>query len=104
MKEPTVAGLRALAKLDGTIPPRCVDRAIDALSGKTAAQLVSSKRCESVVSRAEAAEVLHVCTKTIDNFVKRGWLEKYKLSEKRALGITRSSLERLDARRKGMVL
>ena len=104
MREPTVQGVRALAKLDGTIPPQCVDRAIDALSGKTAAELVSQKRVESVITRAQAAEILHVCEKTIDNYARQGLVKRFKITRKRSLGLTRSSVEILAARRKGMVV
>jgi len=104
MRDPTIAALRAIAKLDGTIKPLSVDRAIDALSGKTAAELISPKRIESVVTRAEAAIILKVCTKTIDNYVKAGLLKRFQVTPKRSLGLTRSSVERLDAIRKGMVV
>lgn len=104
MKEPTVQGLRALAKLDGTIPPQCVDRAIDALSGKTAAELVGAKHLDSVVTRRQAAEILQVCEKTVDNYARQGLVRRFKITKKRSLGLTRSSVEILAARRKGMVV
>lgn len=104
MREPTVQGVRALAKLDGTIPPHCVDRAIDALSGKTAAELVGSKPVDSVITRAQAAEILQVCEKTVDNYARQGYIKRYQVTEKRALGLIRSSVEILAARRKGMVV
>ena len=104
MKEATVQGLRALAKLDGTIPPPNVDRAIDALNGKTAAELVSQKRVESVITRAQAAEILQVCPKTVDNYARQGIVKRFKVTKKRSLGLIRSSVEILAARRKGMVV
>ena len=104
MKEATAQGVRVLAKLDGTIQPQCVDRAIDALSGKTAAELVGAKHLDSVVSRREAAEILHVCEKTVDNYARRGIVQRFKVTEKRSLGLTRSSVEILAARMKGMVV
>ena len=104
MKEATAQGLRILAKLDGSIKPAQVDRAIDALSGKTAAELVSQKRIESVITRAQAAEILQVCEKTVDNYARQGLVQRYKITKKRSLGLIRSSVEILAARKKGMVV
>lgn len=104
MKEPTAAGLRALAKLDGTIPPLNVDRAINELRGRTKAGLFKTKPLDTVMSRAEAAEALHVCTKTVDKFARNGTLERVMLTEKRAIGLSRESVEKAVARREGKVV
>lgn len=104
MKEATAQGVRILAKLDGSIKPAQVDRAIDALSGKTAAELVSQKRIESVITRAQAAEILQVCEKTVDNYARQGLVKRYQITKKRSLGLIRSSVEILAARKKGMVV
>ena len=104
MKEATAQGVRILAKLDGSIKPAQVDRAIDALSGKTAAELVSQKRIESAITRAQAAEILQVCEKTVDNYARQGLVKRYQITKKRSLGLIRSSVEILAARKKGLIV
>lgn len=90
MKLETEMAIRSIISTDGEIPKENVERAVRLLRGETDAAAVDEIR---VVRRSDVLRILNVHRRTLDYYVKCGYLRRvFGGGRRRALGIERGSL------------
>lgn len=91
MKTETESAIRSIVSLDSEITREMMERAIDILRGRAE----SVDDLVHVIRRQEAIRILNVHRRTLDYYVKQGYLDTvYGGGRRRALGISRESLVR----------
>lgn len=92
MKEQTEIMLRNAMSMDPEISPETAVEVINHLKG-------ISHRLDSVMKRNDVMRLLRIHRRTVDYYIKKGYLEKVYGGGKRAIGISRESFIRFTRRR-----
>lgn len=94
MQVQTEMAIRGMLKLDPEIRPEDIERAMSILKGEDGKEkeIVQVLKCKDVV------KYLHICRRTLDNYVAKGYLDRVYGGTGRAIGISRASYERFTER------
>ena len=95
MKVETEQMIRSMAKMDGGINDNDLERAINIMRGVKEDNL----DLVHVIRRKEAMKMLGVHRRTLDYYLKMGYLDRVYGGGKRALGISRESFIRFTSHR-----
>ena len=91
MKPQTEVAIRSIAGMDTEIQPKLIEQAIDVLRGNP---LENNSDLLHVLRYKEVADLLHVHKRTLDYYIRMGYLDKVYGGGKRAIGISRASFNR----------
>lgn len=92
MKEQTEIMLRSAMSMDPDISPQTAVEVINHLRGEAI-------KLDTVMKRKDVMRLLRIRSRTVDNYVAKGFLEKVYGGKMRAIGISRESFIRFTRRR-----
>ena len=95
MKVETEQMIRSMAKMDGEVNPNDLERAINIMRGVKDDNL----DLVHVIRRKDAMKMLGVHRRTLDYYLKMGYLDRVYGGGQRAIGISRESFIRFTSRR-----
>ena len=95
MKVETEQMIRSMAKMDGEVNPNDLDRAINIMRGVKDDNL----DLVHVIRRKDAMKMLGVHRRTLDYYLKMGYLDRVYGGGQRAIGISRESFIRFTSHR-----
>ena len=91
MKNETETAVRSIVSMDAEVTKDMMERAIVILRG----QVESEEDMVHVMKRKDVMKLLSVTRRTIDYYLKQGYLERvYGCGKKNAIGVTRESVLR----------
>jgi len=96
MKAETEQMIRSVAKMDGGINGNDLERAINIMRGIKE----DNQDLVHVIRRKDAMRLLGVHRRTLDYYIKMGYLDRVYGGGQRAIGISRESYLRFTARRR----
>ena len=96
MKPQTELAIRSIAGTDSEIEPKMIEQALDILRGNP---LENNADLVHVLRYKEVANLLHVHKRTLDYYIRMGYLDKVYGGGKRAIGISRASFNRFVQRK-----
>lgn len=95
MKVQTEIALRGILEMDGEVVKSDVDRALNILNGRKEVE----DDLVHVIRRKKAMELLGVHRRTLDYYLKMGYIERVYGGGQRAIGVSRESLIRFTTHR-----
>ena len=95
MKVETEQMIRSMAKMDGEVNPNDLERAINIMRGVKDDNL----DLVHVIRRKDAMKMLGVHRRTLDYYLKMGYLDRVYGGGQRAIGISRESFIRFTSQR-----
>ena len=95
MKVETEQMIRSMAKMDGEVNPNDLERAINIMRGVKDGNL----DLVHVIRRKDAMKMLGVHRRTLDYYLKMGYLDRVYGGGQRAIGISRESFIRFTSHR-----
>lgn len=99
MKQATKDSVKTLLLNDPTVDNRNIGPALDVLSGRTTVQIFAGT-VDYTLSRRQAAEILGVSLRTLDELGKKGLIKKaWLLGQKRARGYSLQSVRKYQGER-----
>ena len=95
MKVETEQMIRSMAKMDGEVNPNDLERAINIMRGVKD----DNQDLVHVIRRKDAMKLLGVHRRTLDYYLKMGYLDRVYGGGQRAIGISRESFIRFTSHR-----
>ena len=91
MKPQTEVAIRSIAGTDAEIHPKMIEQALDVLRGNP---LENNADLIHVLRYKEVIRLLHIHPRTLDYYLKMGYLDRVYGGGRRAIGISRASFNR----------